>query len=140
MKQYTMVACDLDGTLLNDEMKISSENINAIQQLTARNVLFVPATGRTISEMKEISENPDIRYLIYSNGAVVFDKKIKQYIYMCLSKEISNFILDTLRLYDVYIIMHHNGQTYSKKINDEIVRKYRINTTVYTLVQECANI
>lgn len=135
-----MVVCDLDGTLLNNEMKLSAENRFAIKQLAERNVYFVPATGRSISEMTDIAENQNIQYIICSNGAVVFDKKTQQSICMCMSQKNSKFVLDTVKLYDVYIIMHHNGKTYSAKLNTEIASKYHVNSTVYTLVQDCANI
>ena len=69
MYKYKMVACDLDGTLLNSEFHVSQENKNAIKELSEKGIHFVPCTGRTLSEMREVANIPEVRYIIYSSGA-----------------------------------------------------------------------
>ena len=43
---YKCIFCDLDGTLLNDDKKISSANLKAIERARAAGVKFVVCTGR----------------------------------------------------------------------------------------------
>ena len=43
---YKYIFCDLDGTLLNDDKKISSANLKAIERARAAGVKFVVCTGR----------------------------------------------------------------------------------------------
>ena len=74
MYKYKLIASDLDGTLLNEQSRISRENLDAITALTEKGVYFVPSTGRTYTEIPEqITEHPSIRYFIYSNGSVIYD-------------------------------------------------------------------
>lgn len=53
MQKYKIVASDLDGTLLQDDMTVSAENAQAITEIAAMGVQFVPATGRTLAEMPD---------------------------------------------------------------------------------------
>ena len=74
--KYKLIACDLDGTLLNSEGRLSPENAKAISELAEKSVLFVPATGRAFFESpEEIRNHPDVRFFILSNGAVIQDLK-----------------------------------------------------------------
>ena len=113
MPKYQIIASDLDGTLLNSAGIISEENLAAIRQLTAMGVHFVPASGRSFAEMpQQIRDCTDIRYVIYSNGAAVLDRKTGERILCCLSKEESNEILDIIGEYDVHITLRQGGECY----------------------------
>lgn len=113
MSQYKLIACDLDGTLYNSKTEISKQNLEAIDRLTERGILFVPASGRTMSEMpSELVNNPAIRYYIYSNGAAAIDTHTGEKILMCMSQATVNKILDTLYSYKTHITLRHNGICY----------------------------
>lgn len=113
MKNYRIVASDLDGTLLNNRAEVSSENLEAIKKLSEKDIYFVPATGRTFAEIPaELRNNPDIRYYIYSNGAVVYDKQTKNKILNCISNNIRREILDVLYSCDSHITFRHDGQCF----------------------------
>ena len=45
-----LIASDMDGTLLDAEMRISQENIDAIRYAQEQGIEFVIATGRNIFE------------------------------------------------------------------------------------------
>lgn len=67
-----LAAFDLDGTLLSSNHKVSGENLKALQQLIAKEILVVLVSGRMHQSMKKISdliglENPIISY----NGGMV---------------------------------------------------------------------
>ena len=67
-----LIAIDLDGTLLNDEIKISDRNIEAIKTANERGIEIVIATGRANFDaatlFKEIGFNP---WIIATNGATI---------------------------------------------------------------------
>lgn len=110
---YKIIASDLDGTLLDNTLKISEENTQAINELINSGVCFVPSSGRCVSEMpKELVNNPGIRYIIQSNGASVYDKLAQNDIYMCISNKLSLQIIDIIKGYDVHITVRHNGKSY----------------------------
>lgn len=49
---YQLISLDMDGTLLDNDLKISNENIEEIHQAVLQNKYVVIATGRSLSEMK----------------------------------------------------------------------------------------
>ena len=67
--KYKLLACDLDGTLLDDNSNVSNENLTAIGELTKLGIEFILCTGRTFYEIPQVlRECEDIRYIIYSDG------------------------------------------------------------------------
>jgi Cof subfamily protein (haloacid dehalogenase superfamily) len=84
-----MVVCDMDGTLLNSDLKISLENLQAIKGLREKGIRFCIATGRPEQLLKEYvdplkMEDPIIMY----NGSVIGhpfkDEKLYE---LCLKKD-----------------------------------------------------
>jgi len=71
---YKMFICDLDGTLLNNDHKISEENVKAIRALEEKGIKFIVATGRTKYMLEDYLETIDYkRPIIWSNGAAISD-------------------------------------------------------------------
>ena len=70
-----VIATDLDGTLLSDSTSVSRENLDAIKRLYEAGISTVIATGRTFFEIpEELLECKYIEYIIYSNGAAVYQR------------------------------------------------------------------
>lgn len=70
-----LIASDMDGTLLNEKMEISKENIAAIKKAQAAGITFMVATGRSIEEAMPILKAAGITcQFITSNGAQIFDE------------------------------------------------------------------
>lgn len=114
MGNYKIIACDMDGTLLDSKSQISRKNLEAIEKLCDMGVYFVPTSGRTYSEIpKELIENPKIRYVIGSNGAMVFDKKTGKYILTCIEKEQILKIYDIVVKYGAYVSFRYNGKVFA---------------------------
>lgn len=113
MRSYKIIACDLDGTLLNDKAEISSQNLRAIEELLKRGVYFVPSSGRTLSEIPwQIKDNPAIRYIIYSNGAVVADRHTDKRISYCIPNGTGREILDVLNSFETHITFRRDGESF----------------------------
>lgn len=113
MKVYKLVASDLDGTLLNSNSEISAENMDAIKRISERGAVFVPSSGRTLSEIPiEIKESPDVRYIIYSNGASVLDKRTGKQILQCIPNIIGREILDVLNNCESHITFRCGGESF----------------------------
>ena len=130
-RKYKIVASDLDGTLLNKEQAVSAENLRAISEMNRLGVEFVPTTGRAMNEVdRSLIESPDIRYIITSDGAVVFDKSIgKPILTRYISKDTVRLILEAIRPYNVFIVAHEGGKTYfdKNKYNPEFLNTCRID-------------
>lgn len=111
MTAYKIVASDLDGTLLNNNAKVSTENLAAISALLQKGVQFVPSSGRTLAEIpKEILDISDIRYIIHSNGAAVLDRLTGKRILTCIPNNVVQDILAVLSPYDFHLTLRHDGK------------------------------
>ena len=76
MGRYSLIALDMDGTLLNSEIKLSPGNREAIVRADRAGKQVVISTGRCLSEIRgTLKELPEIRYLVCENGSCVYDCK-----------------------------------------------------------------
>lgn len=130
MKDCKLIVSDLDATLLLSDMTLSDENARAIEEFNKRGILFVASSGRTLYEIPEcIRENPNIRYLTYSNGSAVYDKeKGCKIISHEISQKDANKTLDVLSEYDVLWTVHLDGNAYygKDKSDDAVLKYYRV--------------
>ena len=117
MANYKILASDLDGTLLNSKSQISEENEKAIAVLNEMEVLFVPCTGRSYSELsEELKNNQYIRYYILTNGAMIYDKTTNNKILNCIPNQMLKKILDIIYDYDIHIVFRSNGILYANPV------------------------
>ncbi len=114
MKNYKLIATDLDGTLLDSRGNVSRENLTAIENLAKIDVNVVLSTGRTLSEIpKQLKNNINIPFLIGSNGAGVWDLKTREKIVsLAINKDLSNEIFNILREYKTNITFRYKGESY----------------------------
>ena len=118
MYKYKIVASDLDGTLLNNNSMISEENKAAIAELNKKGTFFVPATGRTYSELlPELKNNDNIRFIMYTNGAVIHDKKTGEHITNYMDGALASEIYDLITEYDTSITVRSDGKFYADADN-----------------------
>jgi len=70
---YKMVVLDLDGTLLDDEKRISEKNIYMLNELKNMGIEIVIATGRNYYMAKQLTENIDFisPVILANNGAII---------------------------------------------------------------------
>ena len=128
--KYKLIASDLDGTLLSDNAQVSNENFEAIKKITERGVVFAPVTGRAMYEMPENVVNcPDIRYIVSSNGAVIYDKETKEKWTHCFEGKRFLDIYNLLKNYTVTMTIHYDCKsiTDADKVSDEAFDYYRLN-------------
>lgn len=68
---------DLDGTLLNQEKKITPDTMSALEQWAAAGHHFAICTGRAMDSAKEVRQTLQLQfpgmYLIGSNGGEIYD-------------------------------------------------------------------
>ena len=87
MTTYTLIACDLDETLLNTEKKVPEANVKAIAKARKKGVKFVCTTGRgfpsiqgTLQEIGSFDQ-PD-EYTISFNGGVITENRNNRILHM----------------------------------------------------------
>ncbi len=76
---FKIIISDIDGTLLNNDGKLSKSNRKAIELLIEKDVVIVLATGRSLYSAKKVIIENDflhlIDFVIFSTGAAILDIK-----------------------------------------------------------------
>lgn len=73
-KPIKLIALDLDGTLFNNESKITPGNIKAINAAIQKGITVVISTGRPYAGMPfEQIKQTDINYSINTNGSAIYE-------------------------------------------------------------------
>ncbi|MBQ9162678.1 MAG: Cof-type HAD-IIB family hydrolase [Clostridia bacterium] len=127
MKRFEIIACDLDGTLLDSTSEISDANLRAIDELARIGVYFVPCTGRTFSELPSaLKNNTSIRYVIHSDGAVIRNMATGERTLNCMSAKTASEVFKTVALFDTNVSIRADGEFYLKTrdITPEMTEHY----------------
>ena len=130
MGNYRLIALDMDGTLLNSELKLPEENRAAIELAQSMGKEVVLSTGRCLAEIREtLSQLPKIRYLVCENGSCVYDVKYDRTMHVdpIPTQEVL-YILEQMRGERVVIQVFHENLSYVNQANDEWMQAFRMST------------
>ncbi|MBE6655673.1 MAG: HAD-IIB family hydrolase [Ruminococcaceae bacterium] len=130
MLSYRIIASDLDGTLLDSHAAVSPENLAAIREMTEMGVFFVPSSGRTLGEIPPcVRDIADARYIIHSDGAVIYDTKAKKPLdTRCMKGENARRALSVFREYESLLTVRYNGVLYIDEARNDsaVYDSYRL--------------
>jgi Cof subfamily protein (haloacid dehalogenase superfamily) len=88
-KNIQMVLVDLDGTLLNNNKKIGTDDLLTLQLLGNMGIIRVFATGRNLHSAKSVlPDNCPFDYLIFSSGAGIMDWNTKELLFQSVLSKI----------------------------------------------------
>lgn len=120
---YKLVAIDLDGTLLTDELKISPHTVKAIQKAVEVGAIVTIATGRMFSSAKFIALQLGINVpLITYQGALIKDVHEKEVIYeRFVSPDIAQKLIEISREKKIHLQLYHNDILYSAVENEKLI-------------------
>ena len=83
-RNIRMIGLDLDGTVFNDEKKITAHTKEVLAAAIRRGIVVLPATGRPQSGLpEEFLEIPGVRYAVTSNGGRIVDLESGEAVYEC---------------------------------------------------------
>lgn len=121
-----LIAFDLDKTLLNSNLNITSYTKEVFEKAAERNIFTVPVTGRVFSEVpKCVTEIKGIKYIVSSNGACITDFINNTIIYKnVISFEKTKTIIDILKDFDNFTEIYYNGKPYSSHKQCLSLEKY----------------
>ncbi len=101
--KYKLLATDMDGTLLQNDKKISSRNLNALESASKKGIEIVIATGRSYSTLKKYTNLFSFDcYLITNNGSIIRNKGHDVEKSVCLEPEATREIIKVLINEKVY--------------------------------------
>lgn len=137
---YKLFACDLDGTLLDDNSNVSKENFDAIEQMTKEGIEFALCTGRTFYEIPQsLRDFQSIRYIIYSDGSVIFDKRKNKNVYEhYIDMQTLIRLYNLLSSYDTMIEFYENKEpkTDKSKLNINSYHYYKIDENYIDVIDK----
>lgn len=136
-----IIFSDLDGTLLNDEKRVSAGNAQAIREATQAGHSFVIATGRPFESAVKISDELGLSgegcYMVSYNGGHVYDCHKKEVLFSSrLSMDIVRELFARARAAGLYIHTYENGEILTEADTPEL-RWYasRTNLTPHPCVK-----
>ena len=131
-----LVAVDLDGTLVNDELKINERDIAAVKAATAAGVHVVIATGRMFRSSLPYARTVGLTGpIINYQGAVVRDISNEEVIYKCeLTVEMQKRVLAFVEPRDWHVNAYVEEKVYTERARPEADLYERISGVPYEAV------
>ena len=110
-----LIASDMDGTLLDAHMSISTENTEAIRMANELGSEFMVATGRNAQEARAALDEAGLDCaMITLNGAQVFDRSGKSLVTVPIPSPQAMTVLDILEANGMYYEVATNPGLYSE--------------------------
>lgn len=112
-----IIATDLDGTLMApDHLTVTERTKKALFAAHEKGVKIAIATGRTLSAIDNVTNQiPFVDYVVFSNGAVVYDRNKNENIYTnYLPKETATEITDFLEKYPAFYEAYQGGKQHAQ--------------------------
>lgn len=117
-----LIASDMDGTLLNDQMEVSTANADAIKAAQDAGIEFLVATGRNIQEAKPFFDYANIQSgLITLNGAEIFNTEATVVDSYPIADSSVLKIIEIFNNNEIYFELTTNKGVYSNNYNQRLV-------------------
>lgn len=121
MKERVLYISDLDGTLLNKDVRISDFTVNTINSLVEKGMIFSYATARSRYTSSKLTKDIGLRVpVVIYNGTFLYDTKSeKRVLSNDFTRSDAEKILDRLLKNNVYPMVHAFLGENEKYIFDE---------------------
>ena len=119
---YKLIAVDLDGTLLDENLRITDKVRNSIYEAKKMGIKVVIVSGRGYSGIKNISESLNLDDLIISlNGALVTDSRgDKIFFSENLNSDMAKKVICISEEMDITPFLFVEKEVYTEKYNDKV--------------------
>lgn len=123
-----LIASDLDGTLVDHNNFIPIDNLNAINDITSKNIDFAICTGKTYSITKDICDKCHASYGIFGNGTQIINLKTGEEIYKNLVT-INDFesCYDLAKKHNLHVHIYSDSEIISENLMYMDLRNYILN-------------
>ncbi len=98
MHPIKLVACDIDGTLLQPgQTEIAPEVFLQIRRLQQKGIIFCPASGRQLYSLRNLfSPVADELYFLCENGSAIFDPDGNAFCKTVIPRELALRVIDKM--------------------------------------------
>lgn len=142
-RKLSLVALDLDGTLFNQESRISKTDQDTIKEITSSGIEAAIATGRPYAGLPvELLSSIGIRYAITANGAAIYRLPEKECLFSsCMPPKLVFPLLEKLQKKSIHMDAFIDGDGFSQKSCErnlyrldmpESIRDYIRSTRTFT--------
>jgi len=114
-----LIALDLDGTVFDDEKRISPRTLAALRAALDKGVTVIPATGRSVTGVpKEFLTMPGVRYALTSNGATVTELATRRpVVQQMFAPELAEQVYSLVEPYESLLSVFIDGEVYTTAEN-----------------------
>jgi len=111
---YRLVACDLDGTLIRDDLSMSPRVRSALERVMARGIHLVLASGRSFQSLKPWVRDLRIGCPVISyQGATVVDPASCRLLYQrSFASDIGHRVVDFCRARGLELVLFMDNEVY----------------------------
>ncbi|MEG0751143.1 MAG: HAD family hydrolase [Oscillospiraceae bacterium] len=135
-----LIACDLDGTLLDSQKRLPDRFPGLIDALTERGVLFVPCSGRAVYSLQDsFADYVEQMGFICENGCAVLDRGELVHFSDMVNDEVTELLDEISRVEQLFPVVCGLKGCYVSGGDEEViehVRRYFSNVHVLTDVRE----
>ncbi len=111
--KYQLVVSDIDGTLVDDDKRISDATMRCIDEYRSRGGMFTIATGRGERAARPFIDKLriDIPAIIFNGGELYHPESGAIYAHY-LNKGIADMVIDRFRDTDLGVVTYHNDRIF----------------------------
>lgn len=125
---------DLDGTLLNKEKKISSDDLEAIARASRQGNITVISTGRSLSSARpyidQLASVQEQCYAIVYNGGLIYDCRDQKVLYQkTIPLPYVDYIFRQAEKFHIHCQTYENGYVLASRDSEEL-REYASHTSM----------
>lgn len=123
--KVSLVAADLDGTLLGADHDISLRTAVVLHELADRGIPFTLATGRLPARLPtRLAAHTDLPLGVFCNGAYVARMPERRVLFRCsFSRPVSQALVERLSGWRGYYECYSGGEPYTDKAHDLLFRE-----------------
>ena len=130
MSKYSLVAIDLDDTLLNGDLSLSRRSIETINKVKNAGVNVTLATGRMFCSAKKYAQQLgiDIPLITYQGALVKSPCERELVLHRAVPLELARQVIRDIKRYgDFHINVYIDDKLYAEKMTDAGVRYQKIS-------------
>lgn len=132
MKDIKLVALDLDGTLFDNNSRISERNLTTIRSITDKGIHVVISTGRPFEGIPfDQIKGTGINYAITANGSGIYEISTGKCLYEnAMDEELVTPILNFLLTRDIHMDAFIGGKGYTPIQCVETAQKLTVPSSI----------
>ena len=140
--RYRLLAIDIDGTLIDSDSTVSTENIEALALARDKGITVALSTGRTVMSCRKIIDQLSLDgYHIFFDGALVSDCDNNDHVHIRpIEETLVREMVDFARTHDIDLELASTARFFAEREtwSTEIKRSFfDIETTVGDLSLPC---